>query len=437
MPPRWTEHALTVTELTLRLQRDLEPRYRRLEVRGEVTGARRVAAGHLYFTLKDEGAQLPCVVWRSTLARSPARVEDGQKVVVTGDLQLHPPQGRYQLIGTRVVDIGLGDELVKLEELKRRLLAEGLFSPERKRPLPAWPRRIGLVTALGGAALHDFAVAAQGRLPCDIVLCTCRVQGELAARSIVGALRVVSRWPGVELVVLTRGGGSAIDLMPFSDERVVRQIAASPVPVVSAVGHEIDVSLADLVADLRAMTPTAAAEAVLKSRREVHVRLETLARTRARLLERQLGDRGQRLDFLVERSESALERRLAIHQRTLATASARLERSHPRARLSAMRARHQAVCARLDRVGDRLVRRLSERLELASERLRLLSPLASLDRGWALVRREDGSLLRSVTDTGPGATVDIALRDGNLKAIITATTSAAPTARSTRDEEPP
>lgn len=451
MQPRWTERAITVTELSLRLQRDLEPRYRRLEVRGEVTGRRQIASGHIYFTLRDEGAQVSCVIWRTTLARLPILIEDGQKVVVTGDLQLHPPQGRYQLIVARVADIGLGEELLRLEELKRKLQAEGLFDAARKRPLPRFPRRIGLVTALTGAALHDFVVAARTRLPCDIVLCTCRVQGDLAARSIVGALRIVSRWPGVDLVVLTRGGGSTIDLLPFSDERVVRQVAACPVPVVSAIGHEVDISLCDLVADQRAMTPTAAASLVLPDRNEQLARLHgVFARAQSRI-ERRLGDLTQHLEDLVSTSAERLGRRLELAQRRLSALQMRLHRNHPRARLHTLKTRHLQVVARLERLRDRLLRPRTERLAMAGERLRLLSPLASLDRGWALVRREDGSLLRSIADAVAGEPIDITVRDGTVRATIAprevprdeatapgrATRRAPPKRRPHPDEEPP
>lgn len=418
MQPRWTERAETVTELTLRLQKDLEPRYRRLEVRGEVIGKRQISSGHVYFTLRDEGAQLACVIWRTTLMRLPTNLEDGQKVVVMGDLALHPPQGRYQLVVSRVADIGLGDELLRLEELKRKLMAEGLFAPERRRPLPRFPRRIGLVTALTGAALHDFVVAAQSRFPCDIVLCACRVQGELAARSIVGALRVVSRWPGVDVVVLTRGGGSTIDLMPFSDEKVVRQVASSPVPVVSAVGHEVDVTLCDLAADQRAMTPTAAASLVLPDRNELAARLEHLRSRLANAFERRLADAVQRLDDTKSRGLDAVARRLGLEQRRLLTLESRLQATHPRARLHLLKTRHLTARARLERLRDRLLTVPARRLAVSAERLRLLSPLASLDRGWALVRREDGSLVRSAAEVSAGLAIEITVRDGTFRATV-------------------
>lgn len=416
--PRWTERAETVTELTLRLQRDLEPRYRRLEVRGEVIGKRQISSGHVYFTLRDEGAQLACVIWRSTLMRLPMTIEDGQKVVAMGDLALHPPQGRYQLVVSRVADIGLGDELLRLEELKRRLFAEGLFSPERRRPLPRFPKRIGLVTALTGAALHDFVVAARSRFPCDIVLCACRVQGELAARSIVGALRVVSRWPGVEVVVLTRGGGSTLDLMPFSDEKVVRQVASCPVPVVSAVGHEVDVTLCDLAADQRAMTPTAAASLVLPDRAELMSRLAHLQSRLENAFERRLADAIQRLDEARTRAHEALKRRLSANERQLLALRNRLQATHPRARLHQLRTRQLTAQARLDRLRDRLLTMPARRLALSAERLRLLSPLASLDRGWALVRREDGSLVRSAAEVSADQVIEITVRDGTFRATV-------------------
>ncbi|PIE19994.1 MAG: exodeoxyribonuclease VII large subunit [Proteobacteria bacterium] len=255
--------ALTVSQLTFRLKDTLEPRFSNLRVQGEVLSARAVSSGHLYFTLKDERAQLPCVVWRSTLQRLPLRVRDGMQVVATGDVQIYPPHGRYQLVIRRLAELGLGDLLARREALRRRLHAEGLFDPARKRPLPLLPRRIGVVTAATGAAIRDILATILRRYPAQVVLYPCRVQGPGAAASIARGVQVLAAHPGVDVLIIGRGGGSLEDLWAFEEEPVVRAVAACPIPVVSAVGHEIDRPLSDDAADVRAATPTAAGALVV------------------------------------------------------------------------------------------------------------------------------------------------------------------------------
>jgi len=416
--PRWSERALTVSEVTRRLQGVIEPGFRNIEVRGEVVSARPTGAGHIYFTLKDASAQMPCVFWRTALARHPGRVEDGMQVVILGDLQVYAAHGRYQLVVQRLADIGLGDMLARLEELKRKLHAEGLFDPAKKRALPFLPRRVGLVTAATGAALHDFVVTAKRRYPVPIVLCACRVQGDLAAASIAGAIRVLARRPGIDVIVVARGGGSALDLLAFSDERVVRAIAACPVPVVSAVGHEIDTTLADLAADRRAATPTAAAELVVPNQNELR---RELARKRTRLAEaaeRLVGERGQDLDERLLRMQNVLMRRLERARKKVSAQRDRLQTLHPRARLMTLKVRQMKGEARLREAARAFLVRRKQRARIQAERLRLLSPVASLDRGWALVRRQSGSVVRQVTEVTANEEVSILMRDGTLGARI-------------------
>lgn len=416
--PRWSERALTVSEVTRRLQSAVEPSFRGIEVRGEVVGVRTTAAGHTYFTLKDASAQMPCVFWRTALARHPGRVADGMQVVARGDLQIYPAHGRYQLVVQRLAEIGLGDLLARLEELKQRLFAEGLFEAAKKRALPLVPRRVGLVTAATGAALSDFVVTARRRMPTTIVLCACRVQGDMAARSIAGAIRVLARRPAIDVIVVARGGGAALDLIAFSDERVVRAIADCPVPVVSAVGHEIDTTLADLAADRRAATPTAAAELVVPSRAELLAELRRRDERLMRATERRLAERRQELDERVVRLARALDVRLERARRAVATRRERLAAQHPRTRLAGLGARHERSHARLEAAMRKLLAGLGQRAAMATERLALLSPLASLDRGWALVRRQSGSVVRQVTEVAAGEEVSILMRDGTLIARI-------------------
>ena len=416
--PRWSDITLTVSEVTRRLQDLIEPSFRGLEVRGEIVSARPTGAGHVYFTLKDAGAQLPCVFWRTALLRHPGRIEDGMQVVARGDLQLYAPHGRYQLIVQRLADIGFGELLARLEELKRKLQAEGLFEVARKRLLPFLPRRIGLITAATGAALHDFVVTAWRRYPVPIVLGACRVQGDLAAVSIVGAIRALSKQSEIDVIVLARGGGSTLDLLAFSDERVVRAIAACAVPVVSAVGHEIDTTLADLVADRRVATPTAAAELVVPRRDELARDVERGAAMLAANAERLIAERRQHLDELKSRVERALARRLEQASRRLSTLRERLQTHHPRARLMGLKVRQLTAAAGLREAARGFVTRRRETGRVQAERLRLLSPLASLDRGWALVRRQSGSVVRQVADVALGEEVSILMRDGSLAARI-------------------
>jgi exodeoxyribonuclease VII large subunit len=416
--PRWSERALTVSEVTRRLQGAIEPSFRGIEVRGEIVGARATAAGHTYFTLRDASAQMPCVFWRTALARHPGRVDDGMQVVARGDLQVYPAHGRYQLVVQRLSDIGLGDMLARLEELKRKLHAEGLFDAAKRRALPLVPRRVGLVTAATGAALSDFVVTARRRFPAAIVLCACRVQGEHAASSIAGAIRVLARRPEVDVIVVARGGGGALDLVAFSDERVVRAIAARPVPVVSAVGHEIDTTLADLAADRRAATPTAAAELVVPSRAELSRELERVRERLGGAAERRLAERRQDLDERAARMQRALGARVERARRWVATRRERLLAQHPRTRLAALEMRHAKARARLEAAMRELVGRLAQRAAMAGERLTLLSPLASLDRGWALVRRQSGPVVRQVTEVSAGEEVSIVMRDGTLVARV-------------------
>lgn len=423
--PRWSERALTVSEVTRRLQSAVEPRFRGVEVRGEIVGARPSSAGHSYFTLRDAGARIPCVFWRTALARHPGRVEDGMQVVVRGDLQVYPAGGRYQLVVQRLAEIGLGELLARLDELKRKLHAEGLFDEANKRPLPLAPRRVGLVTALTGAALHDFVVTARRRWAVPIVLCACRVQGDMAARSIAGAIRVLARRPRVDVIVVTRGGGSALDLLPFSEERVVRAVAGCPVPVVTAIGHEIDVSLADLAADRRAATPTAAAELVVPSGVELSGRLGRLEERLVRVAERRTAEARQRLDEDQRRVRLGLGRRLQRARGALDAGRARLAALHPRARLLVWRERRAAAERRLRAaIRSRLLGQ-RQRVAMAAERLELRSPMAGLDRGWALVRRHSGSIVRRVADVTVDEELSIQMRDGTFVARVVATTATA------------
>ena len=433
--------AVSVSELTFALKGHVESRFSNVRVFGEVLSARAVQSGHLYFTLKDREAQLPVVVWRSTLARLPLRISDGMQVIVVGDLQIYPPHGRYQLVARSVLDMGAGLLLARLEELKQRLAAEGLFDPARKRPLPLIPRRIGIVTAETGAAVHDILTTLRRRYPADVVLAPCRVQGPGAAREIAAALHAVAQVPGVDVVIVGRGGGSLEDLWAFNEEVLVRAIAASPVPVVSAVGHEIDQPLSDLAADARAATPTAAGELVVPQLSELRAQIaarlarlahqaqrhQQVARTRLNAARARLGDprrvvaeRQQAVDEQLMRLDHAMSRALAQQRERLTGARAHLRHLHPRETVTAARVRAAALGERLDRAVRALLVTRRGALTHARRTLTVLSPTASLERGYAIVRRPDGLVVRDARQVDIGAHVEVILHAGALDATVAA-----------------
>ncbi|MCU0699984.1 MAG: exodeoxyribonuclease VII large subunit [Myxococcaceae bacterium] len=394
---------LSVSELTFQLKESIEPRFARVLVRGEVTGFRGPnTRGHLYFAIKDEGAQLDVRIWQSMARTLKFQLRDGLSLIIEGGLNVYEPQGRYSLIAQRVEPEGVGAMALAFEQLKAKLTKEGLIGEGRtkpRRPLPTVPRRIGVVTSASGAAWRDFMKVLHRRHPrLPVLLCDARVQGEDAAVEIARALRWLSK-TDVDLIVVTRGGGSVEDLWTFNEERVVRAIFASPVPVVSAVGHEIDVTLADLVADHRAPTPSAAAELVAPVLSELEHRLEGFQRrltqaARRKVLEarhrlqtargalgdprRQLTSRRLRLAELGDGLRRGVERPLRRRQKGLGELSTRLARSRPQARLGAQKerlsslsSRARAALGRQQREARATLHRLRLSLERTSPRPRL------------------------------------------------------------------
>jgi exodeoxyribonuclease VII large subunit len=346
--------SLTVSELTLLIKGTLESQFHGLWVSGEISEISRPHSGHIYFTLKDSQAQIRGVIWRSAAARIRFALEEGQEVLCLGDLDVYPPRGSYQLVVRQVEPRGAGALQIAFQQLLQKLTAEGLFDPARKRPLPRFPRRVGFVTSPTGAAIRDFLeVAARRYRGVAISVFPARVQGEGAAAEIVRGIEAANRVrPALDVLVVGRGGGSIEDLWCFNEEPVVRAIAASRVPVVSAVGHEIDVTLADLAADVRALTPSEAAERVIPSAEELTALLRQLERRLATSLRGQaaaarrhleqiaksrvlrdprvlLYDRARRLDELEARATRAMQRKVETTQHTLASAAARLEALSP------------------------------------------------------------------------------------------------------------
>jgi len=367
---------------------------------------------------------------------------DGAEVEAFGGVTVYEPRGRYQLVARELRPAGLGALLLALEELKRRLQAEGLFEAARKRPLPRFPARIGLVTSPAGAAVRDLVKVLRGRWPgIGIVLAPVRVQGAGAAEEIAAAIERCGRLPGIDLMIVGRGGGSLEDLWAFNEEPVVRAIAASRVPVISAVGHEVDWTLADLVADVRAATPSHAAELAVPERREVLRHAGTLRERMRRAILGTLDERRRRLQRLLEkygfrRQRDALgplrQRVDELAERSLIAARAALERARERLEASARRyglrewprtlaARREELSvarARLDDIVARLVSAQRQRLETFGLRLRALSPRRVLERGFCIARRGDGSLVRAATGLSAGDLLSLEFARGEADARV-------------------
>ena len=387
--------ALSVSELVRRIRDTLEGAFPDVWVVGEISNLRRPASGHIYFSLKDRQSQIAAVMFRAAKQTLSFRPEDGLEVIVRGRVSLYEVRGDLQLYADWMEPRGLGAQQLALEQLKRKLAEEGLFAPERKRPLPTWPRAVGLVTALTGAAVQDMLTVLRSRWPAArVVVSPVRVQGKEAGPEICAALEALNRVEGVDVVIVGRGGGSIEDLWVFNEERVARAIAASRLPVVAAVGHEIDFTIADLVADCRAPTPTAAAALVVPNREELFERTVALDGT------------------LV----AALRRRLRLAADRVRASEERLE--DPRRVVQRFRQRVDELAERAAQ-GTRLrLRWARERVVSTEQRLGALSPLAVLERGYGIVRRADGAVVRRAADVAAGDALEILLAEGRVKARV-------------------
>ncbi|MEW5983412.1 MAG: exodeoxyribonuclease VII large subunit [Acidobacteriota bacterium] len=433
----------TVSELSAEIRELVEATWADVWVEGEISNCRVWNTGHVYFTLKDAAAQIRAVVWRSTARQLRFRPEDGLQVIARGRLGVYEVKGEYQLVCETLEPKGLGALQLALDQLKRRLAAEGLLAPERKRPLPTLPRRIGVVTSLDGAALRDILRVLVRRYPsAHVVIAPAQVQGEGAAGQIARAIERVGRVDGVDAVIVGRGGGSIEDLWAFNEEAVARAIAACPVPVISAIGHETDWTLADLVADLRAPTPSAGAMMVVAAREEFVARIDRLAGRLSAAVSRGLLRSRSRLQHLEARPAFAGFRgRLALRGRHLAEAAAALDRA-ARDRIAQRLRRYQAARIALDavdlrhRLGSIRTRLARADVSLAAgiaarvrsqrghlgqivAQLGALSPLAVLGRGYALCWTGDRCrLLRDAAEVDVGALLVITLRRGELHCTV-------------------
>ncbi|MFH1599647.1 MAG: exodeoxyribonuclease VII large subunit [Pseudomonadota bacterium] len=421
------------------LARDLlEGSFPQVWVEGEISNFSRPASGHAYFTLKDARAQVRCALFRSNAARLRFAPRDGMLVLARGRLTLYEARGDYQLVLEHLEEAGEGALRRAFEELKARLAAEGLFDTDRKRPLPAYTRRLAVITSPRGAAVRDVLSVLGRRFPLlEVEVLPVPVQGDGAAAQILDMLQRAGRSGRYDLILLTRGGGSLEDLWAFNDEALARAIVASPVPVVAAIGHEVDVSLADFAADLRAPTPSAAAELLVPDRGEL---LDRLRRDRQRfdaLLARLLGAQAQRVDqaFLklqalrpqlrLERGRNrldALRHRLgqawqapsARRGERLSRLLRRLDQAHPRRRLEAHRHRLALLQRALAALPARLVEPRRLQLRGLARALESVSPLATLGRGYAIVFDENGQVLRRAADARDGDRLRARLADGEL-----------------------
>jgi exodeoxyribonuclease VII large subunit len=451
---------LTVTELTIKIRDLLEGELFEVWVEGELSNCRVWNTGHLYFTLKDEATQLRGFMFRSALRYLKFKPADGTRVIARGKISVYEPKGEYQLVCEHLEPQGLGALQLAFEQLKKRLQAEGLFDTARKRPLPALPRKIGVITSLDGAAIRDIIKVLRRRYAnVHLVIRPARVQGDGASIEIAQALRQIGRVPNVDVVIVGRGGGSIEDLWAFNEENVARAIAKSPVPVISAVGHETDFTIADFVADVRAPTPSAAAELVVARKDEfcgridrLHDRLRAAARGRVQRWSRRVhaaetrpafaglparvAMRGRHTSELTHALARLARASLASRHRRLQQLERQLTTFDAGRRLGAIRTRLVAVDGRMRSAAERRRDRAHAQLQHAAGRLETLSPLAVLGRGYAVAWNVDRtSVLRDASSVTPGDTVHVRLEKGELECGVRSTAASTQrTPRTQRDE---
>jgi exodeoxyribonuclease VII large subunit len=437
----------TVSALTARLREVIDAGFGLIHVEGEISNCRTWTTGHMFFTLKDDRAQIRCVMFRSTVRQLKFSLADGLHVTIRGRLAVYEQKGEYQIVCDRAEPQGAGALQLAFVQLKQKLTAEGLFDPARKRPLPVLPRKIGIVTSLDGAAVRDIVTVLRARWAgARLVIRPCRVQGDTAAGDVARALRAIARVPGVDVVIVGRGGGSIEDLWAFNEEVVARAIAACPVPVVSAVGHETDFTIADFVADVRAPTPSAAAALVAHRHEQLcasvdrgrqrlaaalHRRL-MLARGRVQGLAarpalagwparvalhgRRVDDLGHELRHALRARQSAAIGRLQHWYRRLAACDLRVRTAGARTRIAGAR-------SRLDAAGSARRHARARRLGQRAARLDSLSPLAVLGRGYALCwDAQRDVLLRDAASVATGDRIRVRLARGAVDATVAATT---------------
>ncbi len=431
-----------VNELNLEIQRLFETDLQNIFVAGEISGCRAAASGHYYFSLKDEQSQVKCALFKGTARYTRFKPQDGLSVIARGNVEVYQSRGEYQLIVESLEPQGAGALQLAFEQLKKKLAGEGLFDSARKRPLPKLPRRIGIVTSSSGAVIRDILHVLQRRFRgLHVRLFPAQVQGDGSIEQVCTGLQYFSESPWPDVIILARGGGSLEDLWTFNEETVARAIAASPTPIISAIGHETDFTIADFVADYRAPTPSAAAEIVIctsdsvldqiassrnKALQAIRYRLVMSSRNlhqrgadkTARLIERQIATKAQRLDELDERLKNAQRQAREKSARRLTEVSARLQAADLRLRFSRSRHRSDLIHQKLVKLMDAILLRARRRQEFLSLHLSQLSPFTVLGRGYAIVEKPGGQILRTAEDAAPGDRLKVRLHSGQLRVTV-------------------
>jgi exodeoxyribonuclease VII large subunit len=422
-----SDSVYSVSELNRETKRLLASHFMTVQVLGEISNLSTPSSGHLYFTLKDSQAQIRCAMFKGQQLRLRFKPTNGNQVIVTAQVSLYEPRGDYQLVVEHLEEAGDGALRLAFERLKTKLLQEGLFAAERKRELPLIPKQIGVITSPSGAAVHDILTVLKRRFPAiPVLIYPVAVQGEAAKTEIVRALETANRQKSVDVIILGRGGGSLEDLWAFNEEIVARAIAASEIPVISAVGHEVDVTIADFVADFRAATPSAAAEHAVPHQEEWLNGFYGYERQLSQLMQRQISQEkqllawldkalqlqhpgqklqrnAQRLDELEQRINQAMQRKLRDLQQQLAIGNHKLKQQNPATTIAAYQQQLVYFQQRLERAITVKLAKLHSRQAAISQTLHAVSPLATLERGYAIVQRQaDGQIIKDAAQVSVG-----------------------------------
>lgn len=432
---------LSVSQLTSLIREVIEENFEHVWVEGEVSNLAEPASGHLYFTLKDAKAQIRCVLFRASSRVLKFKVTNGMALVLRGRLSVYDQRGDYQFIAEYLEPKGIGALQLAFTQLKEKLAREGLFDEAHKKPLPGLPRRIGVVTSTSGAAIHDILTVLRRRhAGVEVLIRPVTVQGEGAAAEIAAAIRDFNGYRDIDVLIVGRGGGSMEDLWAFNEEQVARAIYASRIPVISAVGHEVDYTIADFVADLRAPTPSAAAELVVKSRQELDAQMSNLTHRLTMAMEHILegsrdrtegllsalkdpalwiGHLMQRVDELSDRAGRALQGKMSLSRERFVGLSHRLHIRNPALEVERFRERLLIASDRMATTMHHMIESAREKNAVNAARLSVLSPLATLERGYSITRfASDGKIIRNSNQLEPGDAVAVTFRHGSANCIV-------------------
>lgn len=428
----------SVSKLNLAIRRLLESHFAQVWLVGEISNFSAPASGHWYFTLKDDKAQVRCAMFKGSNQRVSMQVRNGAQVMVRAKPGLYEPRGEYQLIVEHLEDAGVGLLQQQFEQLKARLNSEGLFDAAHKQPMPEVIRRIGVVTSASGAALHDILSVLKRRDPAiEVVVYPSQVQGETAPMQLVEALNHANRRREVDVIILARGGGSLEDLWCFNNETLARVVFTSPIPIISAVGHEVDFSICDFVADLRAPTPSAAAELTSRDRSHLNLQHQQLSQRLSRAWQhrlhhaqhaqalahqrlqplhpqQQLEQQGQRLDELRRRLTAGIQNSLRYEQRTHQNFALRISQIKPERQLASAKELQQSISQRLTRSIQQELRKAAQQMASNAHALQLVSPLQTLSRGYSITQDETGKVIKNAGQVKPGAVITTRLGTGEL-----------------------